>query len=315
MITNGKLIGANYDSREYLKNEHPRGSKGYVMSRSDLLDFASCPSRWIKGGKVEDETDSTEWGSLVDCLLTDGARFKDRFAIKPETYPIFDKRTEQPTGETKPWNGNSTWCKEWIAAQGGKTCISQAEHDDAVSAAERIAKELESDLTQHQVYVTADYCDAETGLAIPLKALIDVVPSRSGSLGKGLLDIKTGRCGDPAKWARVCFQRGYHVQSAMQLDLYDAATNEGRNEFYHIVQENFYPYEISFPFIDPTFVSLGRQKYLHALQLYALCLKTGEWATYDDLQRETYNGHPIISPEAWMVEPAPTIKDPDWVSA
>jgi hypothetical protein len=310
-LTNGQIIGTNYDAREYMKSACPRGSVGYVMSRSDLMEFAVCPSRWIKGAKVEDETDSTEWGSLIDCLLTDGKRFEDRFAIKPEKYPVLNKGG-MPTDEMKSWNGNSTWCKEWVASQGGKICISRADYHDAVNAAHRAAEALADELTDLQVYATADYHDSDTGISVPLKVLIDVVPKKI--LTKSLIDIKTAKCGDPAKWGRVCFDRGYHVQGALQLDVYNAATGENRDEFRHIVQENFPPYEISKPWLDYTFIDLGRQKYRHALQLYAQCLKTGHWHSYDDLQRENYGGWSSISAESWMIEPAPSVREPDWIS-
>lgn len=311
-LTNGKIIGANYDAREYLRSAHGRGEPAYVMSRSDLMEFAVCPSRWINGGHVEEETTSTEWGSLVDCLVTDSARFDERFAIKPEKYPVLDK-SGKPTGEEKPWNGNSTWCKEWMAAQSGRCCISTQERENASAAAKRAAQPLLGFDCQFQVFATADFQDEDTGLVVPLKVLIDIVPS--DELSKSLIDLKTAKNGDPRKWNRVCFERDYHVQSALQLDVFNAASGQSRDEFYHIVQENFSPYEVSMPFIDPSFVSLGRQKYLLALQVYAQCLKSGHWATYDQMQRENHNGHPIVSPEAWMVEEGPSIKDPDWLAA
>lgn len=312
MITNGKIIGVNYDSREYTKSAHRRGSKEYVMSRSELMEFAVCPSRWIKGGRVKDETTSTEWGSLVDCLVTDAGRLSERYVVHPEKYPVTDKKGNL-TGEEKPWNLNATWCKDWVSQQGDKACISAFELNRAQSAACHIISFLSSQPNDFQVFATADYQDDETGLLIPIKVLIDVVPK--GDLSKSIIDIKTAKNGNPSKWSRTCFDHGYHMQGALQLDVYNAATGEQRDQFRHIVQENFPPYEVSKPWLDYTFISLGRQKYLHALQLYAQCLKTDRWPTYDQMQRENYNGWSVVSPEAYMVEPAPTIKDPEWMAA
>lgn len=304
-LTNGQLIAKNYDSRQYCLQAVKRGDPNYVMSRSDLMDFAVNPLRWRRGGRAYDETDATEWGSLVDCLLLDADRFNDRFSIKPETYPTDD-------GEEKPWSGNSKWCKQWIKEQGDRTCINNEVWREAHNAADRLTKDPVIGpilaTADYQVYVTAEYHDAKTGIIVPVKALIDIVPK--GALSQSLIDSKTARNGDPSKWGRVVNARDYHVQGALHLDCYNAATHEERSDFRHIVQENFPPFEVSKPWLDSSFISLGRAKYVEALKLYAKCLKNNSWDSYDDLQRENYNGWSMVSPEAYMV----TASDPDWLS-
>jgi hypothetical protein len=304
-LTNGQIVATNYDSRNYCLQSYRRGDACYVMSRSDLMEFAICPLRWRRGAKADDSIDSTEWGSLVDCIVLDEDRFDSRFAIKPETYP-------SEKGGEKPWSGNSTWCKEWIREQGDKICITNETWRDAFSAADRLKKDLIIgpllETSDFQVYVTAEYHDEKTGIVVPVKALIDIVPRKS--LACSLIDSKTARDANPAQWGRVVNARGYHVQAALHLDCYNSATGEDRDEFRHIVQENFAPYEVSKPNLDSSFINLGRARYIDALKLYAKCLKSNSWDSYDDLQRENYDGWPVVSPEAYMV----TASDPDWLS-
>lgn len=313
-ISSARIVAVDYDSRNYTRQSSERGAKDYVMSRSALTEFAACPSRWVRTTDTEDETKSTLFGSLVDCLLTDRIRFLERFAIRPEKYPVVDKKGE-PTGEEKDWNSNSNWCKEWIASQKGKSCIPKELYGAAQEAIQRVDGDAVLSAILHdcdyQVYICGEYVDNETGLSIPVKALLDIVPK--GTLENSIIDFKTSRCGCPKSWGRELFKHGYHVQAAMQLDLYNAATGEARSDFRHIVLENFKPFEVSKPYLDSAFVTLGRNTYLSALQLYARCLAENHWASYDDLQRDTYDGWPIVSPEAWMVSEE-SAQDPDWMT-
>jgi hypothetical protein len=56
------------------------------MSRSELVEFYECPAKWILGPHGDDSTPSMDFGSLVDCLVTQPERFDDLFAVCPETY-------------------------------------------------------------------------------------------------------------------------------------------------------------------------------------------------------------------------------------
>lgn len=299
-LTNGKIVAKNYDSRLYRLNIGKRGDASFVMSRSELVEFAKCPSRWVKGYKEnEDGTDSTEWGSLIDCLLFEPSRFKERFAIKPATYT-------NEKGEEKPWSGNSNKCKEWLNENSDKVCISLHTYDSALIAANRLLND--KSLTpifrnsEFQVCATAEYHDKETGIIVPIKALIDIVPG--GELSKSLIDFKTSLSACPTRWPRLLFQRGYHIQGAVFLDVYTAATGEDRCEFRHLVQENFPPYEISKPILGDEFVSMGRAFYTQALRRYARCLATGNWETYDEMHRDSLSGWSLVQPEAYMLSEA-----------
>lgn len=292
-LTGGQVVGT-ITQAEYLRQDFSRGHPNFVMSRSELIDFNRCPAKWLKGVQ-EDETTSTIFGSLVDCLVLTPDEFEKRYAVAPLTYP-------GPKGENKPWTLKATYCAEWEDEQskGGKTVIKKKQYNEAYDAALFIlndpnAVELLTD-SQKQVLVTGSYVDSETSITVPLKAHIDIVPA-----AKSLADLKTSRNAHPQKWQRDVFSMGYHIQAALYMDLYNAATNEERCEFWHLIVENEPPFQTATYILSADFIDLGRMTYQAILQKYCQCLSENKWPGYED-GNNTHNGVTIINPEAWMVE-------------
>ena len=273
-----------------------RGHLDYILSGSDLMEFDTCPHRWVSGYKDE-ETKFTEWGSLLDCLLMDGTHER-RFAVCPETY-------ENEKKEVKPWNFNATVCKGWrTKAEGeGRQVVKPDLLKDAQEAAAVVLKDKQvADLfeaSRKQVMVQGFYDDRETGLRIPLRCLIDLVPP------KGMLaDFKTATTAHPRAWVKHVFTFNYHVQAARHLDLWNAATGEQRVDFRHYIQESFAPWETAKRILSEEFILLGRDRYVRALKRYAACVKTGIWPGYDVASSNAdmvIDGHLLVQPEAWMV--------------
>lgn len=239
-FTQSKVISENVSYAEYAMQTCERGDRGFVMSRGELMLFAECPHRW-RAGFFQGDTKATEWGSLIDCLALQPARFDDLFAVAPETYP------DSKTGEKKDWNWNATFCKEWRKEQGGRRVIKSDAFKSAQTAVKRLHAipqvcELLTN-SKKQVMATAVYVDRETGLSIPVRTLSDSIPNAS----KSLVDLKTAASANPHTWGRAVFEHDYDAQAALNLDVYVAATGEDRCDFIHIVQENFEPYEVAYP--------------------------------------------------------------------
>jgi exodeoxyribonuclease VIII len=138
----------------------------------------------------------------------------------------------------------------------------------------------------------SEYRDAETGIVVPVKILVDLAPRPETFMwGCCLGDLKT--CQNAGKsWARKVFELSYHVQAAFYLDVWEAATGEKRTEFFHVVQESFPPWEPARKILSAEFIELGRWRYQEALNRYAKCLSAGEWPGY---------GQDIVQPEPWML--------------
>lgn len=308
MIKNAKIVGAQVDPDAYHRRDAtvPRGSREYVMSQGELMEFAHCPHRYIMGyQESEESSDSQEWGSLIDTLLLDPVRFSDKYAIAPATYMAEGKKKGDSPVE-KPWNWNATVCKDWREEQNGKTVIKADEQTEAEKATSLLQNDpIISEVllcSEKQVMVTADYQDEVTGITVPLRALIDLAPHKDyDGYSNCLIDLKTCCLADPSAWTRAVFQHKYHVQAPFYLDLYNAATGENRKEFRHIVQESFPPYEIGRRILADEFVKLGKEKYQEALALYCQCIKTNHWPNYDELLNYNINGWGIVDPEGWMI--------------
>lgn len=298
-ISDAKVIGDGISKDQYLEQPKgaKRGSPDYVLSGSDLMSFAECPHRWVNGYQ-EEGTAATEWGSLVDSFLMDRGSISERYIILPATYTN-DK------GEQKSWNWNANVCKAWRAennACGLKEEVKNEVFFSAKGAAELILSDPQlAELfanSRKQVMLTGVYVDKETGIRVPVKSLLDLVPPADF-----LADFKTSNNAHPKAWARSVFQFNYHVQSSRHLDLWNAASGETRNDFRHIIQESFQPFEIGKRILSSEFIALGRSTYTKALKRYAKCLASGLWPNYEEEDgiRMVIDGYSVTEPDAWMI--------------
>ena len=287
MLKNSRIIGANQKRSE--NGNEPRGSKDFIMSRSQLVDFYECPARWHDGGEVEEESKAMNFGSVLDCLVTTPAELAKKFIEHPALYPATPK-SKFAEVEMKDWTTRAKYCQEWEAEREaqGFTVVSLEMMADAKKAqAALFANDAIAALIQcseKQVLILAEWHDEATGLIIPLAALLDLVPNAlDATWGKSLADIKTARNGNPAKWPNVCEDKGYDVQAALYFDLYRAARpDEDRTDFVHVVQENKFPFHVVSPppALSVEFLEWGRSKYKAALRQYCQCLATNVWPSY-----------------------------------
>jgi len=278
-FTNCKIVGEQVDPAVYLASDKERGERDYVMSRSSLMEVWLCAERW-KNGFERKESDATEYGNRFDTLVLDPERWPEKYAVHPENYPC--EPTKKDPRTEKPWNGNSDWCKAWKAEteKAGKVVLSVKEDADVKDAVIILHKQPEiSALIQasrKQVHIVGEYHDPKTGLRIPVKTLIDLVSE--DKLG----DLKSASSADPLRWGKTCFDYNYDAQAGMNLDLWNAATGEERTDFFHIIQENYAPWQVCFPIpvLSAELVEIGRAKVLSALRHYALCLESNNWPGY-----------------------------------
>lgn len=311
-FTNAKFIGANVDPEVYHRQDEktPRGHPEFVMSRSELMLFASCPSRWIHGYAPK-ETDATAWGSLFDCLVTGAPGYFDsKYVVHPRTVTATKSMTCVREGEVEA-GAPVTWRKcgeatEWkqIHAK-GRTVLSPDDFDEAEGARRRL---MEDPVLSHfitcsakQVMVTAEFRDEESGLVIPWKSLIDLVPrAEDETFGVYLGDLKTARSADPGKWEREIDNRNYDAQAAANLDSYTAATGERRESFVHVIVENEFPFEPTGAYLSMQFVELGRLKIVRALRFYCECVKLKFFPSWRDFtSREVYGGFIACDADQW----------------
>jgi hypothetical protein len=322
VLTGGTVIGPIGHPSQYRDQDSKRGDPDRVMGRGDLMEFSRCPERWVKGYESE-ETKATEWGDLVDVLFLTPDQFKSRYAVQPATYltdgmecPICKSITTSisckkcktqrvPIRIEKDWNSNADECSNWESGQVGKTIVKHKLFGPACDAVRVLneypgLKELKEG-SECQVMATASYQDEETGIVVPLKILIDLLPDKTSPWGKWIIDLKTTDSAAMRPWRSKVFKFNYDAQAAFYLDVWEAATGEDRQDFKHIVQESYSPYQTQLRLVSAEFLEIGRMKYQKALEFYCACLSSGVWPGYD-CECRTIDGWQLTEPEPWMVQ-------------
>lgn len=300
-FTSARIVGKSVDPVEYLSipDVTERGHADYPMSSTTLRNFGSCPSRF-RSGYIPPDSKAKGFGRLLDCMDLTADQFTKRYAIQPLEYVNED-------GDKKKWNNNAQVCREWkqLRVAEGKEVVTMTD----VKACEAAVARLRSDdilnafllSSDCQVWVQGDWQDEATGLSVPCRCLIDCVPRLDTEFAKALGDLKTTRNGSLMVFQRWCFQAGYHVQAAFDMDLYVAATGEDRVSWCWLVQENFEPWETARRLCSQDLLTLGRATYQRLLANYCQCLKSGKWPSYDD-HDEAAQGWSIVEPEPFMAE-------------
>lgn len=276
-----RVVADNVSVETYRRQEPgiKRGDANWVMSRGELMELLWCPARW-KEGVPDGRSKSTDFGNLVDVLALQPQKFESLYAVCPEEYPSKDG--------PKAWNRNATFVKEWEAKarKEGRECIDADDLTYAKAAwskllADHDIKELLY-TSRKQVMVIGEYYDRDTGLSVPVRALIDLVPNvYHPRFCKSLADLKTCRSAHPRAWDKAVAEDDLHVQGAAYLDLYCAATGEDRCEFRHVLVENQPPWQTGKRWLTSETLEAGRLKYLTALKLYCRCLASNHWPSYD----------------------------------
>lgn len=271
--------------REYFKigSGVPRGAPEFVMSQSQLKTFAKDPWSW-KGGREVEETDAMRYGSLVDILLLTPEEFDEHYRIRPETYP---SPTKSNPDAQKPWNANSTWCKQWIAkaandgvAAANRRDLSKAKRAIASIREHEVVSELLEDCDS-QVVCQWEWKDPRTGLVIPLKCMIDLAP-RSGSF---ITDFKTSRDCSITGFRKTASRLRYDLQGAFYLWGFRECYRDVSDFAFVVSETEAPPYPCTAYYLTPNDLANGtygggdrwgrREGYQQMLLRYAWCVGTG----------------------------------------
>lgn len=320
MIANSKIVAKSVNPVDYHVVKFERGDTRLEMSSSSLRDFWDSPSKWIRG-KETPETKSQRWGNIVDAKIC--GQFSSRYVVYPEKYkstsmvcPRCQSEADSKTCRSckcervekeveKDWNENSLTCQAWVAKQQklGLIPISEKEdkNSDAACAelkADEILGEFLSDC-DFQVLIQAEWRDADSGIVIPIRCLLDFLP-RIGSMAGGCVgDLKTCRDASTSRFEYDCEEYGYDIQGAWNFDLVKAALpKEDRNTFCFLLSENSEPFETGRRILSSESLSRGRVHYRQMIAKYCSCLKNRKWPKLDDDFNSENNasGWGIINP-------------------
>lgn len=291
-LIDGVVIGADTNPKKYHAPQLvPRGHPDYVMSFSELSLFNVCPRRWIDGYE-EPSTQAREWGDPIDCLVLTPQFFSERFSISPETYT-------NKKGEVKPWRYGADVTDAWkeLMERSGRTCIKFEMGASLNTAAKRFLadpyiKELLM-LSDRQVQVMSRYVDPETGVVVPLKSLVDIVPRTDTPFGKCVAELKSATNGAMEPFTDAIWRYQYFVQLALYIDALKAA-GQDRTDGLIIGQESFEPFQPFRRHVCAADLETGRGKYKNWLKRYAYCIRSGDWGDYEDGYQQLIPGFALV---------------------
>lgn len=244
-----------------------------IENRSPLHYWATS---YLNPDRPEEEasTPSLDFGRAVHTLLLSEDGFRDDYVVRPETY-------EDDAGKWKPWSGNATVCREWLAARRkeGKTVLLKSQVTDIHGMADRLSKNTVAvDLLRGRIERSIIVKDAKTGVWV--KSRPDSIPRDTI-----IADLKT--CSDASQVAigRSIINYGYLQQMALAITCLEEVGQRQVDEAVLLFVETTYPYAFNIKPLDNGDVYTAMRQNRRALNVFAECLKTGDWPTYPDNMR------------------------------
>lgn len=300
-FSNAKIICHDADPLKYNAEPEQRGSPKFTMRPHVLAEILRNARRWVDGYESP-ESKAKAYGDMLDCIALTPLKWPQRFCTLPSDAPR--RPSDRQRNAKDPSEAtilSIKWWDKFNAENEGKTII-DADDLGSVQAAVRalrshvqIAELLQ--ISACQVWISATYTDKQTGISVPVKSCLDILPDPKHPIfGDSIADLKTARNVGPRQFARAVFDYNYDLQAALELDIFEAATGEKRSQFYHIAQENYAPYHCRLPALAEAFIGRGRMRYQFALAKYCRCLDSGSWPGYDEVE------WPITTPEPWMLD-------------
>ncbi|MBX5238672.1 PD-(D/E)XK nuclease-like domain-containing protein [Rhizobium sp. NLR22b] len=222
------------------------------------------------------EKDSLEFGKAAHMLLLGEEGFKERYSLRPATYPD-DK------GNDKPWSGQSNWCKAWLAeqAKSGRVVITETEIGHIRNIADALAKKeaIRLGILNGRIERSLFCKDGD----IWLKARPDVVPNDSGDF----VDLKTAAAVDDESVSKAIFNHGYHVQAGLlRMIVRNVLGPEAFSSFTFVFVEKAPPYDVRVMQLKDEDIDLGERQARVAIEIVKRCLSESRWPGYDGFDRE-----------------------------
>lgn len=209
-------------------------------------------------------------GTLGHALVLEPEKPLPKLWVIPQTYG---------TGEDeKPWSGNAKVCKAALTAcrDMGLIPIKKDDYNNAHAAAKALSVHplVSPVLRDCQTELTIIIRDSRN--AVNVRCRFDVKPAHGYP---NLADCKFTGCLDVEGWPRHAYSSGYHIQSALNLDVWNSygGDEDPKTGFEFWVVENKAPFDVVVFECTPEFIKQGRRDYFRLLAVYAECERTNVW--------------------------------------
>ena len=260
-MTTLEISPADYHSKFKVNRDNIFDPNSY-LSKSVIweLKLASL-NRWKNNPKIFTGSTASDWGNVVDVLVTTPNQVNDLVAVSP-----FDSFR---TNESKDWK------TEQIEA--GKTVVSKYIFEQAQIAADRLkTHHIAGDLIKNSLkqVVLLNKVKLSNENTINLKGLLDLAPKNR----KYLVDIKTTNTLTPQALSKKTAELGYHAQAGLYLKLWNLCfPNDQRDRFLFIWQCSEPPYEVCVSELPTADIHAGQEWIAFQLERLANATKTNNW--------------------------------------
>jgi hypothetical protein len=255
---------------------------GFSISSSGLRAVLRRPSEYWAFSPYNPkpfdrpEKDSLEFGKAAHMLLLGEEGFKERYSLRPATYP--DEK-----GNEKPWSGQSNWCKKWLSdqAKAGKVVITETDIGHIRNIADALSKKeaIRLGILNGRIERSLFCKDGD----IWLKSRPDVVPNDSGDF----VDLKTAASVDDESLSKAIFNHGYHVQAGLlRMIVRNVLGPDAFSSFTFVFVEKAPPYDVRVMQLKDEDIDLGERLARVAIETVKRCLKENRWPGYDGFERE-----------------------------
>lgn len=239
------------------------------LSQSELKEFINSPTpAHFAARKPKEPTEEMEFGTVFHAYTLTPELFPTSLYVKPTHYP------DEKAG-MKPWNGNSTWCKNWLETHSDRPLMTQEKIDKLpkmLSSLNRHTAFKES-LARGQKEVAHFKKDPATGILVKCRTDLIVMDSAEKTW---LWDIKVAQRGGASdeEFYRTCVNFGYDIQAAAYLYITQAS------KFVFAVIEKEEPFESRCVVLPSEMLVCGLRKYEDAIRRYSECVAKNSWPGY-----------------------------------
>lgn len=218
------------------------------------------------GVEQDEEKEAFILGRAAHNLLLGEPHFAREFVIRPSELPHYK------TGVLRPWHGNNTECKEWVATQ-TKSILTT----DMVGIIEGMARSLGSHpfvqrgMLNGKIEHSLVWRDKKTG--VWLLARPDVIPTDDADF----CDLKTTPSVQWLNLVRTLESFAYHQQAALVRAGCREVLDLEMSTFTLLFVEKKRPWCVRDVRLKDSDMDRGEQQNRAALRTFAECLNSKEW--------------------------------------
>jgi len=243
------------------------------ISKSSLDLIARSPAHYAYR-EPRESTRNMEIGTAIHTALLEPERFRADYVLLRD---VADRRSSAYKEATKAHPASN------VLTGSEADLVSGMQEAVYANPQARLALTQEG-CTEASLFVN----DPETGVLVRVR--FDLL-TESGEA----YDLKKCQDARPDVFSRSIYNYGYHIQSAFYQDVYEWATGKPLACFKIIAVEERLPHSVMVYRLDDTAIAEGRREYREALNLYATCVESGEWPSYECAEDE------LIGLPEWVV--------------